>query len=92
MQLQMLCRTQLEFTQRKTRIMNSEQLKSGLRVIQAIAETIREAGEVPSGVIYAALMDKMSLSDFTKVIDILKNAGLIEEKAHMLKWICTENS
>jgi hypothetical protein len=53
----------------------------------AVAEAIRELGSVPSGHLYAQLMDKMSLETYTAVIQVLKNTKLVEEKNHLLTWI-----
>lgn len=66
---------------------SAAQLKAGLVATMAVAETIRELGEVPSGTLYAQLCGRMSLSTYDKLIGILKNAGLVSESAHLLKWI-----
>ncbi len=65
----------------------SEQLKAGQAVVFAVAETIREAGEVPSGTIYAALVGRVTFEGYQKILGILKNAGLISvAPSHMIKW------
>jgi hypothetical protein len=64
-----------------------EQVGAAITAIKAIADAIRELGEVPSGHLYAQLMGKMSLADYTKVIDILKGATLVSESGNLLKWI-----
>ena len=64
------------------------QVKAALAVTMAVAETIREAGEVPSGTVYAALIGRVSLEGYQSMLRNLKNAGLVEETpAHLLKWI-----
>jgi hypothetical protein len=64
-----------------------EQLQAGQRVVMAVAETIREAGECPSGVIYAALMGRVSLIGYEKILGILKGAGLIAvDASHLIRW------
>lgn len=68
----------------------AEQLKAGLKMLMVVAETVREAGEVPSGTIYAALIGKVDMAGYESMIRTLKNAGLIEEKFHMLRWIGPE--
>lgn len=66
----------------------SEQLKAAQAVLFAVAETIREAGECPSGTIYAALIGRVSLEGYEKMLRILTNAGLIEiSPAHLIRWI-----
>jgi hypothetical protein len=64
-----------------------EQTKSALKMILAVSETIREAGRIPSGTLYAVLMGKVDMAGYTKMIDILKRAGLVEEKFHELIWV-----
>lgn len=65
-----------------------EQLNSGLRLMLAVAETIREVGEAPSGTIYAALMDKVSYNGYMGLLASLQCAGLIEVAPnHMIKWV-----
>ena len=62
-------------------------LSTALNIVQAIAETIRELGEVPSGELYARLMGKIDLSDYEEIIRILKETGLVTETpGHLLRW------
>lgn len=65
------------------------ELKVALQLMMAVAETIREVGEAPSGTIYAALAlaDRVSLSGYQSLIANLKNAGLVREQSHLLTWI-----
>jgi hypothetical protein len=67
-----------------------EQLKAGQAIILAVAETIRETKETPTGVLYAALMDKVSLEGFNKIIAILDNTGLVKVQNHVARWIGPE--
>ena len=63
-------------------------LAAGLEALKAIAEAIRELGEVPSGHLYANLQGHITIGQFEQAIGILKNAGLVRESnAHMLTWI-----
>jgi hypothetical protein len=63
------------------------ELSAGLKVIMAVATTIREAGEVPSGTIYATLMDRVSLKGYQKVLGILEEQGLISvDRSHLIRW------
>lgn len=65
-----------------------EQTKAALGVLLAVAETVRESKRCPSGVVYAALMGRITLSGYEKILGILKRSGLIEEtKGHELVWI-----
>ena len=64
------------------------EVKAAFGILQAVAEAIREPGEVPSGHLYASLMSKLSLAQFDQVLGILKGAGLVRESnAHLLTWI-----
>lgn len=56
-------------------------------MIAGVAEAIREAGEIPSGTLYSMLIGKVDIEGYGKLIGILKNAGLVSESAHLLKWI-----
>ncbi len=62
------------------------QVNAALQLTLAVAETIRECGEAPAGTLYAGLCGRVSLEGFQKMIQQLKNAGLVSESAHMLKW------
>jgi len=44
-------------------------IKAALGVLQAVAEAIREVGEVPSGHLYANLMGILTLGQFERVIE-----------------------
>jgi hypothetical protein len=68
-------------------IPTESEIKNAFIFIKTIADSIREAKRIPSGVLYAALMEKISLSEYEKVIAILKKSELIEEKNHELIWI-----
>lgn len=67
--------------------MSADQVKAALNMILAVSETIREAGQVPSGTLYAALMSKVDLGGYNRIIDTLKGAGVIREENHCLIWI-----
>ena len=62
-------------------------VKAALGILRAVADAIRELGEVPSGHLYAHLMSKLSLEQYEQVIDVLKQAGLITESNHLLTWV-----
>ena len=62
------------------------QITSGIMVIKALAEAIREAKQIPSGHLYAAVMGQMDLPRFLQIVDILKRGGLVEEKYNLLIW------
>jgi hypothetical protein len=66
---------------------NNEQVKAAFTIVAAVAEAIRELGSVPSGHLYAQLMGRIDLATYTKIVDTLKNAGLVAEKSDLLTWI-----
>ena len=63
------------------------ELKAAVGILNAVADVIRELGEVPSGHLYAHLMSKLSLEQYEQVIATLKQAGLITESNHLLTWV-----
>lgn len=64
--------------------MNKEQM---IKTVKAIAAAIMEAGEIPSGHIYASLKGQMSLDEYNLAISVLVRANLVEKKAsHLLVW------
>ena len=64
-----------------------EQLSAGIETIRVIADTIRDLGTVPSGELYAHVMEHLTIQQYTKVIDILKRTGLVTESGHLLRWV-----
>jgi hypothetical protein len=67
--------------------MNSSQATAAVRVVAALAEAIRDLGQVPSGHLYASVMGVMNLSQYQQAIGILIKAGLVEDRHHLLVWI-----
>jgi hypothetical protein len=63
------------------------QVSAAFAQTAAIAEAIRELGEVPSGHLYAQVCGRMELAAYERIIGTLKNAGLVAESGHLLKWI-----
>jgi hypothetical protein len=54
-----------------------------VRVAHAVAETIRELGQVPSGHLYARLMGVMELHQYEQIIGLLVE----RDRSHLLRWI-----
>lgn len=66
----------------------TDEARAALAIVQAVAETIRELREVPSGHLYASLMGRLTLDQYNRVIGLLKRSGLVEEpSAHLLRWV-----
>jgi hypothetical protein len=65
-------------------------IRSALDAAFATAEAIREAGEIPSGHLYALMMPVVGIQGYESIIRTLKNAGLVTEQRNMLRWIGPE--
>lgn len=66
--------------------MSKPQLTAQLNAIKALADTIQEAGSIPSGHLYAAFMPVMSLEFYNSCLGVLKRTGLVSESNHLLTW------
>ena len=65
-----------------------DQIKSAFLILQAVAESIKELKQVPSGHLYAMLIGMMDLATYERIIDQLKLSQLVKEDAfHRLIWI-----
>jgi len=62
------------------------EIKAALGISVAIAEAVREAGEIPSGTLYAIVMGKLSLASYEAVLRTLAGAGLIKVENHLVRW------
>jgi len=63
--------------------MTTSQQKAALLLLcDAFVDTVREAGELgaPSGVMYAAVMDKMTLDQFTAIMTALVAVGKVTKR------------
>ena len=67
----------------------ANQAVAAMRVVQAVADAVREAGEIPAGTLYAALMQSgCTLERFEWIIGILTEAGVVRREAsHLLRWV-----
>ena len=66
--------------------MTHEKKKAAIRALMVVAEAIRDLKSVSSDKLYASLMNKLTIDQYTNVLRILKNAGLVKEEAHLLIW------
>ncbi len=62
------------------------ELNAALLATLAVAEAIRQAGSVPSGTVYATIMNRVSLDGFEGMVRTLQNAGLVSATGHLLTW------
>lgn len=65
----------------------ADTLRAGTAVIMAIADSIRELGDIPSGVLYSAVSGHLSIREFQSVIGLLERAGLVRLDLHVVRWI-----
>ena len=64
-----------------------QEVQIARRILKAVAEAIRELGNVPSGHLYTRLMSMMTLDQYDMVINALKKLKLVKEQNHLLTWI-----
>ena len=65
----------------------NERVKAGLSLMVAVAETVKDLGQVPSGHLYAVLMDQMTFDQYNRIVDIMKRAGMVTEQNNQLTWV-----
>ena len=59
------------------------------KILHAILEAIREAGRLPSGLIYAGLIEKfpgMSLEIYQRMEETMIETGLVRKEGDILIW------
>lgn len=67
----------------------TEELVAAVRVLQAVAETIRDLGSVPNGHFYVRLCEGipgLTLTTYNNILQQLKNCDLIRESGNILSW------
>jgi hypothetical protein len=67
------------------------QVKAALRLTMIVAEGIREAGQIPSGHLYAVLSGVVDLHGYEKIVETLVRAGLVRKEGSMLHWVCPKS-
>jgi len=68
--------------------MTSEQqkLKAIKGVLDAVCDTIKTAKTMPSGHLYAMMMNYMSLDQYNQIIQALTEVGKIQKQDDLLIW------
>ncbi len=64
-----------------------DEVIDALNTMRAVVESIRDAGRVSSGTVYSALMNRMSLSAYDKMIGLIVGTGLVKLVNHELIWV-----
>lgn len=67
--------------------MNGGMQKALVETAKILAETIKSMGEVPSGTLYANVMQYMTLDTYNFLIKQIEAAGLISSDGHLLRWV-----
>lgn len=62
------------------------QIQAATQILLAVADAIREAGTIPSGVLYATMSTQVSKESFDKVIRLLKSTKMVHEENNLLIW------
>jgi hypothetical protein len=65
---------------------SAAQTKAAFRVVVAVTDTIREAGRVAEGPLYAMLCDRMDLQAFERMVTIIVGTKLVRREGHELVW------
>ena len=64
-----------------------EQIKATLDTVRVIADAVRQLGSVPNGILYAQVMPHMGFETYQRIIQTLKNCGLVKEESNVLTWV-----
>jgi hypothetical protein len=70
-----------------TATQKNKEVEATIGVIKAVADVIRELGEIPSGHLYARLMGSLNIDQYNTIIGVLKKCQLVKEERYLLTWI-----
>jgi hypothetical protein len=62
------------------------QIKATLEVALAVGRVIQSIGSIPSGELYAMVMSRLTLDQYTAIIRWLKEGGMVRESNYLLTW------
>ena len=65
----------------------TEKAKAAIGMIKAVADAIKELKRVPSGSLYATLMNHLTIDQYNQIISVIKSAGLVKDVYGELVWI-----
>lgn len=75
-------------TQNSPIAIETEKIKATYSVVKAIGDTIKEAGAIPAGHLYAILSQfGCTQIQFDNLIDSFKNSGKVKEMNNLLYWV-----
>jgi hypothetical protein len=61
--------------------------KAYVELVGLVAEVIREAGEIPSGHVYATFSAVLDLNQYNQVLAILQDAKVITISNFLITWV-----
>lgn len=68
-------------------IFHKNEIRNALEMIMLVARCIKDAREIPSGIIYASMINSINLDGYESIIRILVKCGLVSKNGNLLKWI-----
>ena len=64
------------------------QAAAAVRLASEDTRAIKDAGRIPQGTLYAALMTLgMDLPAFNRLVDLIVGTGLVRREGHELVWV-----
>jgi len=70
--------------------LTADQKKAVIEITAVFAKIIQLHGRIPSGELYARVMDKINLQNYQFILDVLVEMKMIKIVAHELIWIGNE--
>ena len=65
----------------------SQKTSAALSILRSVADTIKDVGRAPSGVIYAALSTHgCTLQQYEQIVNMLIGSTLVKKIGHELIW------
>ena len=65
----------------------TENIQSALKVMVAAVEAIKDAGQIPSGHLYAAMMGTLSQSSYDAMLRQILRTGLVRQDGDVLIYV-----
>jgi endo-1,4-beta-mannosidase len=67
--------------------MNEQQIEHIMNLVTVIGSGIQKLGGIPSGYLYAQMMDMVSIDEYQLVLATLVKLKVISVKNHYITWI-----
>ena len=62
------------------------EVKTAIKIMAAVASSVKELGRVPSGHVYAMLMGRMDFQQFQAMENCLLKTGLVKKEGDEYVW------